>query len=176
MGKSKNRWLEVFTMGGLLHNLHLGFLRSTALIEFPDFGYEGGGGRGVGPRKIFKIAVLTLGRSRNRWLEVFTTGGLLHNLHLGFLRSTAFSNFPHLSHWSPLASSYPQPASGQVPSTKRSARNLKKGKKIKFFWNFQKIPFFSGKTKFSTFIALISACVLVSAPCEWAGAFDEPIR
>ena len=68
--------------------------------------------------------LLTLGRSRNRWSLDRTSGVLLHSLHVGLISSMALINFPHLSHWSPLASSYIQ--SGHVPSTKRSAKNLKK--------------------------------------------------
>ena len=67
---------------------------------------------------------VTLGRSRNRWSLDRTSGVLLHSLHVGLISSMALINFPHLSHWSPLASSYIQ--SGHVPSTKRSAKNLKK--------------------------------------------------
>ena len=57
------------------------------------------------------------GKSMNICLLVFVLGVALHILHLGFWSSTALINFPHLSHWSPLASSKPQPGSGQVPST-----------------------------------------------------------
>ena len=61
--------------------------------------------------------VSILGRSINICLLVFVLGVALQILHLGFRSSTALINFPQPSHWSPLASSNPQPGSGQVPST-----------------------------------------------------------
>ena len=61
--------------------------------------------------------VSILGRSINICLLVLVLGVALQILHLGFRSSTALINFPQPSHWSPLASSNPQPGSGQVPST-----------------------------------------------------------
>ena len=57
-----------------------------------------------------------------RCWEDFTMGVLPQILHRGCFSSVALISFPHPSHWSPLASSNPQ--NGQVPFTKRSARNL----------------------------------------------------
>jgi len=44
------------------------------------------------------------------------------SLQRGRFNSTALMSFPHLSHWSPRASSYAH--NGHIPSTNRSARNL----------------------------------------------------
>ena len=43
---------------------------------------------------------------------------------LGLMRSTALISLPHLSHWSPLASLYPHPASGHSPSTNLAKSSL----------------------------------------------------
>lgn len=61
-------------------------------------------------------------KSRNTWFEDFTTGVWEQMWHLGSISSTASMSFPHLSHWSPRASSYLQ--LGHVPETNRSAKNL----------------------------------------------------
>jgi len=45
-------------------------------------------------------------------------------LHVGLFNSVEFRSFPHLSHWSPRAESYSHPGVGQVPSTRRLAKNL----------------------------------------------------
>ena len=57
------------------------------------------------------------GKSMKICLLVFVFGVELQILHLGFRSSTALISFPHVSHWSPLASSKPQPGCGHPPST-----------------------------------------------------------
>ena len=62
----------------------------------------------------------SFGRLRKRWREVRTSGLHPVNLQRGLTRSIAFNSLPHLSHWSPRASSYPHSDKGHVPIGQRS--------------------------------------------------------
>ena len=53
---------------------------------------------------------------------------------LGLMRSTALISLPHLSHWSPLASLYPHPASGHSPSTNLAKSSLERGSAHHDMW------------------------------------------
>jgi hypothetical protein len=74
-------------------------------------------------------------RSRKRCSDARITGRVPHSLHRGSIRSTALMSWPHLSHWSPRASTYRHVSTGQTPSTNRSARKLKNVSLVEYQYN-----------------------------------------